>query len=187
MIRTLALLLLLAAPTASAQSAFNVDRLDGLFDRPPNVEVNLRGSLLRLAAAATAEDEPELSEMIRGLDAVTVRIYPLDAARSGFDGELSGLTSGLETEGWYTMVRVRSDAEAIARPLAEGDDDDGREDVWVFVHDRDDAFGGLAVVAVDHTDQTATFVHIAGLIDADQIGRLSSRFGGVDVDLDDDE
>ena len=181
-LRLLALLALLAVPTAGAQSAFEVDRLDDLFDRPPNVEVNLRGSLLRLAAAATAEDEPELSAMIRELDAVTVRIYPLGAARPGFDSELSGLTRGLEAEGWYAMVRVRADPDAIARPLEEGEDDDGREDVWVFVNDRDDAFGGLAVVAVDHTEETATFVHIDGLIDAEQIGRLSSRFGGVDIE-----
>lgn len=181
MYRLLAALFLLAGPPAAAQTALEVDRLDRLFDRPPNVEVNLRGSLLRLAAAATADDEPELSQMIRELDAVTVRIYPLQSARAGLDGALSTLTRGLEAEGWYTMVRVRSDPDAIAR--AEPETDDGLEDVWVFVNDRDDAFGGLAVVAVDHGEQTATFVHIDGLIDATQIGRLSSRFGGVDVDV----
>lgn len=187
MYRLLAALLLLAAPAVSAQSAFDVDRLDQLFDRPPNVEVNLRGSLLRLAAAATADDEPELSQLIRELDAVTVRTYPLDAARAGFDDELGGLTRGLEAAGWYTMVRVRSDPAAITRPLEEGEEDDSREDVWVFVNDRDDAFGGLAVVAVDHAERTATFVHIDGLIDVEQIGRLSSRFGGVDVDLNEND
>lgn len=181
--RSLVLLLLVAAPALSAQPVFDLDRLDSLFDRAPKVEVNLRGGLLGLAAAATSDSEPELSEVIRSLDAITVRIYPIAAARNDLSRSLTGMLDRFEDDGWYTMVRVRSDPDDRARALAEGDEPDDDEDVWVYVRDESDVFGGLVVVALNRTDGDATFVHIDGLISADEIGRLTTRFGDVDVSV----
>lgn len=184
-------LLLLAAvlaPAVAAQPVFDLQRLDGFFERPAKVEVNLRGGLLGLAAAATQDSEPELSTLIRSLNAITVRVYSLDAARPGLDGQVTSLFDALEADGWYTMVRVRSDP-ADAQDLEEGEEpDDG--DVWVYVRDRDDAFDGLAVVALDRAEGDAAFVHIDGLITADDVGRLTTRFGNVKINIggsDDDE
>jgi hypothetical protein len=167
---------LLLAPGAFAQpSLLDVDRLDTLFDEEPTVEVNLRGSLLRLAAAATAEDEPETSAIIEGLDAITVRIYPLSSAVAGLGDDLSDIGHQLEDDGWQTFVRVRDNDS----------DENGAEDVWIYVREEGEAFGGLVVMALDQAEDQAAFVVIDGLIEPDQIGRLSSRFGS--FDFDDDE
>ncbi|GAB5535364.1 MAG: hypothetical protein Rubg2KO_16130 [Rubricoccaceae bacterium] len=170
---TLTLLCALVVPLASAQSGpLDVRTLDAFFDRDAKVEVNLRGSLLRLAVEATRDSEPEVAEMVDGLNAVTVRIYELQTARGDLSSQLSSIGDRFEDAGWFTFVRVR------------GDEDDP-EDVWIYVREDGDVFGGMAVMAVDHEDGEAAFILIDGVIDPAQVGRLSSRFGG--PDLDDDE
>ncbi|MEO0558798.1 MAG: DUF4252 domain-containing protein [Bacteroidota bacterium] len=169
---TLALLCSLAVPLASAQSGpLDVRTLDSFFDREAKVEVNLRGSLLRLAVEATRDSEPEVAEMVDGLNAVTVRIYELDTARGDLSSELSRIGDGFEDAGWFTFVRIRGDEE-------------DPEDVWIYVREDGDVFGGMAVMSVDHDDEEAAFILIDGLIDPAQVGRLSTRFGGPDLDAD---
>lgn len=172
-----ALAAFLFAPSLSAQP-ISGNELDDLFDSEPQVEVNLSGSLLRLAAAATREDEPETSAMIEGLRRITVRIYPTyegDRARTVRTWEDIGLR--FEDAGWQTLIRVRS--------LPNDEDSDG--DVWVYVRDEGDAFGGLAVMTVDDDEDNAVFVLIDGLIDPAQVGALTRRFGDVDLDVYDDD
>jgi hypothetical protein len=171
----------LALPlTAHAQPIAAAD-LDALFETEPRVEVNLRGSLLRLAAAATAESEPETAAMIEGLDGVTVRIYPAPATERALAVDrLSSIAGRFESDGWLTLVRIRA--------LPDDVEDEG--DVWVFVCDRGDVFGGLAVMLYDADEENALFVHIDGEISPDDIGALTRRFGDVDIDYnreDDDE
>ena len=168
-------LAVLAAPALRAQpTSIDVRSLDTFFDSEPKVEVNLKGSLLRLISEASREDEPEFADMITGLNAVTVRVYDLDTALDGLTTRLSRLGSDLEANGWSTLVRVR------------GDEEEEEDDVWIYVLDDGTAFGGLAVMSLDHTEGDVSFVLIDGTIDPSQIGRLSSRFGGPDIDdLDD--
>jgi len=169
-ILTLALLCTLVVPLASAQSSpLDIRALDAFFDRDAKVEVNLRGSLLRLAVEATRDSEPEVADIVNGLNAVTVRIYELNTARGNLSAQLSDIGNQFEDAGWFTFVRVR------------GDEDDP-EDVWIYVREEGDSFGGMAVMSVDHEDGEAAFILIDGLIDPAQVGRLSSRFGGPDLD-----
>jgi opacity protein-like surface antigen len=163
----------LFAPAAVAQDLPLAPRdLDRLFSDPPRVEINLRGSLLRLASEAMREDDPALSEMVRGLRGITIRIYPMAEMSSSLLRSLDDISQGFEDSGWSTLVRVRA---------SEEEDD---QDVWIYVRDEGDLFGGLAIMAVDRDDETASFVFFDGTIDPAQVGRLGSKFGGVDVDLD---
>lgn len=171
--RLLALLALLAVPTVAAQpTTLDVRALDALFASEATVEVNLKGSLLRLIVEASREDEPEFAEMVSGLNAVTVRVYEEATALGGLDAELDRLAASLETNGWSTLVRVRGGT------TDEGEDEG---DVWVYVYDDGSVIGGLAVMAVDPAEGDVSFVLIDGVIDPAQIGRLTSRFGGPDL------
>ncbi len=172
-------LLALAATLAQPLAAqpLGAAELDRLFGTEPQVEVNLRGSLIRLAAEAARESEPSAALMLDGLRAVTVRVYPVAPA-----GELSAVESlsrvaeSFETDGWFTLVRVRA--------LPDSDNEDG--DVWVYVRELGDSFDGMAVLAFDREDETAVFVHIDGTIDPTQVSELSRRFARVELDADDD-
>ena len=159
----------LTAPRATAQITIDISRFDDLFSEEPTVEVNLRGSLLRLAAAATREDEPDMSTLIEGLNAITVRIYPLSSARTNVSSDFSDVGHRLEADGWSTFVRVR-------------DTDEDNNDVWIYVRDDGDNFDGLVVMALDPDEDQAAFVLIDGHIDPDDIGRLS-RFGNVHLNM----
>ncbi len=164
----------LLAPLAHAQPVSTAD-LDAMFGAEPQVEVNLRGSLLRLAAEAARESEPEAATMLDGLRAVTVRIYPAAAAGEADAVQaFSDVASRFESDGWFTLVRVRAQPD---------DAEDG--DVWVFVREFGDTFEGMAVMAIDKDEETAVFVHIDGTINPAQVGELSRRFARVDLDDDD--
>ena len=173
----LAALAALLIPLASAAQPFSPAQLDALFDTEPSVEVNLRGSLLRLAAAAAREDDPEAALMLDGLRSVTVRIYPTGGGLPRFVSSMNDLGREFETDGWMTMVRVRS--------LPGDENTDG--DVWVYVRDEGDSFGGLAVMAIDEEDENAVFVLIDGTISPDDVARLSKKFGNINISSDGDE
>lgn len=154
----------------------SVQELDGYFSQPPRVEVNLRGALIRMAIQATAEQDPDAAALMEGLRSVTVRIYPLASVLDGFEARMRSLDDALDAQGWMTMVRVRPNPD-------EGDN----EDVRVYVKEEGDLFDGMAVMAMDGNDGDAVFVIIDGRITPEQIGRLSLRFGGPDVDAHGDD
>ena len=168
MTRLLLLLALMAAPAAIAQPALDMRSLDALFDRPPRVEVNLNGSLLRMASSAAGEDDPETAELIRGLRGIQVRVYPLDAARGELSASIADFARQFDDYGWETMVRVRSD-------------DDASDDVTILVRSVGDGFDGMVVMALDEDEESASFVLIDGPVDISQLNRLSDRFAGTDL------
>ena len=157
----------LLVPLARAQPVgpgLDAADLDALFGRPPKVEVNLHGALLRLAASATEGEDEGTSDLIRGLRSVVVRTYAMTDARDGLVGRITDFGDALARAGWSTLVRVRP----------SGDD---TEDVWVYVRENGDAFDGMAVMSLDHSGGDASFVFIDGVIDPSQVGRLGGRFG----------
>lgn len=171
-----AALAVLFSPLSSAQ-ILSPDRLDALFETQPQVEVNLRGSLLRLAAEAARADEPEAGLILDGLRSVTVRVYPARTERQGFVSRMTGLGDEFERDGWMTMVRVRA--------LPDSDNEEG--DIWVYVRDDGENFDGMAVMAIDAEDETAVFVHIDGTIRPSDVAQLTRRFGKVDIGMDEDD
>ena len=177
--RLLAAALVAFASPVLAQP-IDIAELDALFESEPQVEVNLRGSLIRLASQAASGDSPEVAAMLDGLRAVTVRVYPSPPAARGLAIQrFTDLGDQFEASGWYTVVRVRA--------LVTSDDDEDDADVWVYVRDAADAFDGMAVMAIDRSDETAAFVWIDGTIDPAQIGELSRRFARVDIDDEGDD
>ena len=171
----LALSLLALAPPTQAQP-IDVDELDALFESPPQVEVNLRGALLRMASQAASGESPAAAAMIDGLRSITVRIYPSSPDLRGLAVErFTSLGERFEADGWLTLVRVRS-----VPSLPEAD----QGDVWVYVREDGDIFDGMAVLAVDEEDENAVFVWIDGVIDPADVGELSRRYARVDVETD---
>ncbi len=165
--------LALALPIAASAQPITGATLDALFESEPQVEVNLQGSLLRLAAEAARAEEPEAALMLDGLRRITVRIYPTPPDQRGLAvSRLADVGRQFEADGWFTLVRVRS--------LPNDDASDG--DVWVYVRDDGDSFDGMAVLAVDEEDENSVFVLIDGTIDPTQVAELSRRFARVDLD-----
>ena len=152
--------LLVGVLPASAQRGLQLDDVDALFSEEARVEVNLQGPLLRLVAEASRAEEPEFAAMVDGMRGIFVRQYALSTARNGMDSRVRDMARSLESGGWQTLVRVREDDE----------------DIFIYLLPDGDIIDGLVVMALDSTEDEATFVTFDGRIDPAQIGRLGARF-----------
>ena len=159
---------LLAAPSAKGQSDLERDagfvdfgRLDALFPAQPRVEVNVKGSLLRLVVEASRHEDARLAEVLSHLRAVQVRMYELPEDHSQSVAEYVQNVSGrLTRTGWETAVRVRGDEQNID----------------VQLRDVNDLISGLMVTVLDNSGKTATFVNIVGNIDPAEIALIGRKF-----------
>lgn len=157
--------LLLAAPLQAET------RSPGYFDlgsfAPPTdgsqfVEVDLKGNLLAMAARIAATQEPEVAEVLRGIEAIRVNVIGLNNSnRAGVAERISALRAGLSSDGWERIVTVQQE----------------KQDVGVFVKTRSaDSIVGV-VVTVMNGDEQAVFVNVVGDIRPEKIAQLGEHFG----------
>lgn len=168
------LLVVIGASALSAAPGDEFKKLPGyvdfeamgvLKDVETSVEVFLKGPLLKLCREAVRNDEPELAEMLDGVQYVRVQVFPLDRRSSEEVSRKTGeIAKNLEKKGWEVAVRVR-----------ERD-----ENVFVYIlPGKDDKIEGLVVMAVEDGEEAA-FINIVGTIDPEQLGRV-----GRNLDIDD--
>ena len=132
------------------------------------VEINLRGPMLKLAAAASDDDDPELGAMLSGLEGIFVRTYALDdRSPSGFDKAIASISQHHQSSGWETIVKVREHDERA----------------HIAIKMDGDKIVGMTVVALDEKDRDegVVFVNIVGTIDLAKVGRMGKHF---DFDVD---
>ncbi len=131
-------------------------------DLEPSLEVHIKGAILRLAAAATEREDPELAEMLLGLRAIRVYGYSADFWNDGLVSDLQDLAAGMAAEldagGWDIMIRVRERDERV----------------HVYLREIDTVIQGMMVMVID--EEEAVFINITGTLDPAQIGRIGSRF-----------
>lgn len=135
--------------------------LEDLFPDLPRVEINVRGSLLRLVVEASRHEDPALAEVLSRLRAVQVRQYDLPTDHSqSVARQTENLSRRLTGAGWDTVVRVRED----------------HEHVDFYLRESGDLISGLMVMVIDNSEQEATFVNIVGNIDPAEIALIGRRF-----------
>lgn len=164
---TLCAALLLVAPSqaqddlADEPGYVDVSAFERFFNRPPKIEVNLSGSLLRMVAKASEESNADLHDLLSKLKGIYVRGFEADSTRlDELDRRMTQIADRLENEGWETVVRVREDGEHAN----------------VYVRLQGDAIAGLTVLASDPTDETV-FVNIVGEIHPEEMGKLGRTLG----------
>jgi hypothetical protein len=119
-------------------------------------DVDLRGPMMRMVAAATASSDPELSAALAGI--LRIRVLASEdiddpaAARSA----IVRAAEQLEARGWMRMVRVAEDDELVL----------------VLAREDGDHFAGLTVLMAD--DDEISLVNLVGDIDPATIGRLAA-------------
>jgi hypothetical protein len=167
MVATAGLSLAQPAPAAPDPGAVAIEDLGAFAADGASIDVDLQGPMVQLIAAAAAEDDPEVAELLRGIRRIRVL--------SGAPGEdwpqmldrFETAARTLESRGWTRVVRVRDEDELVL----------------VLVMQSGDRFAGLTVLMVEAGDEAA-LVNIAGDIDPATIGRLSAVLDDV-PDLDD--
>jgi Domain of unknown function (DUF4252) len=159
---------LLLLPTAAAGGQ------EGALPRPPglekyeaeatdSVEVTIDDRVLRLAARAIPEKEPDaraVKALLAGLKGVYVRAFRFDREGVYQPSEVEALRARFRTPEWSRVVNVRS--------RRYGDNVD------VYLSSSGELLKGIAVVVA--APRELVYVHVSGDIDLERLSELEGRF-----------
>ena len=124
------------------------------------VEVNVTSSVIGLAAKFVEKDQPDVAQVLKGLQLVHVHVIGLnDGNRADLMGRVEKIRKDLEGRGWEKIVMAQQ----------------REQNVGVYLKTRDkDTVQGLVVVAMDGNN-AAVFVNVVGDIKPEQLSMLGER------------
>ncbi len=124
------------------------------------VEVNVRGSLISMAAKIAEKQEPEAAELLRSIESVRVNVIGLDDSNRGeLRSRIDTIRSGLDSEGWERVVTVQQNGD----------------DVGVYTKIRGgESIAGVVVTVLSHEGQ-AVFVNVVGDIKPERLAELGEK------------
>ncbi len=124
------------------------------------VEVNLPSSLISMAARFLEKHEPDVAQILKGLQLVHVNVVGFDDQnRTELEGRAQKIRQELDKKGWERLVTARHEGQ----------------DVGVYLKTQNkDTVQGLVVVALDGSKQ-AVFVNVVGDIKPDQLAMLGDK------------
>lgn len=135
----------------------------GRFSAPASggefVEVNVKSNLIAMAARLVGKAEPEVADLLRGLNQVRVNVIAVDDKnREEIEGRVRKIRSDLDAKGWERVVTVQNQ----------------KEDVGVYVKTRgEEAVQGVTVTVVEGNE--AVFINIVGNLKPEQVGVVGER------------
>jgi len=109
----------ITAPRSSEGFA-DLDSL-GLADTDRVLTLSIGPALLRFAASHV-EDDPEVRDLLRGLDGVRIRIYEIDGDAGRVASRMQNMSQKLQAGGWEQVVLVRSQDEQAHMLMKVADD-----------------------------------------------------------------
>ena len=124
-------------------------------------EVYLSGNLLKMVAKITEKEDPQVSELINGLQLIKVNSFEVsDANEDDLREKMKSIDAKLDGKDWQRIVRRISNKELV----------------YVYVRTGSaEKFTGLVVLALNKPGEAA-FVNIVGEIDLETIGKLTDKF-----------
>jgi Na+-translocating ferredoxin:NAD+ oxidoreductase RnfG subunit len=124
------------------------------------VEVNLTSSLISLATKFIAKEQPEIADLLNGLQLVRVNVVGLDDDnRADLEKRIHALRKDLDGKGWERIV------------VAQQED----QDVSVYLKTKNkDTVQGLVVTVIDGKKQ-AVFVNVVGNIKPEQLSMIGEK------------
>jgi hypothetical protein len=166
------LALSLAVPTQAQDASeltsnpgyVDLGQVQSWFNTPPNIEVNLKGTLLDLIAGSAEDGDSDFSTLVSQLKAIQVRGYPMrNASLEVIQQRLTDFSAQMEDSGWERVVYIREDDELVN----------------IYVRPNGDSIAGLTVLATNPNDDESIFINIVGSISPSQIGKIGR---GLDIE-----
>jgi len=152
----------LLAPALASGQGLKLESLDKLAAKASeSVNVNLDGSLLRLASrflSSNDAEEAQVKKIVAGLKGVYVRNFEFSKAGQYQESDIEAIRNQLRDAKWHHVVEVR-----------------GRGNADVCLRQDGDNITGLAVIVAEALELTV--VYIDGPIDMDGLSKLSGNFG----------
>ena len=144
----------------SSEGFADLDSL-GVMDTDIVMTISLGPAILRFAAAHV-DDDPEVKQLLKGLDGVRVRIYEINGDASRVAERMGGMSDKLAGDGWEPVMLIREDDE----------------EAHMLVRMVDSNIVGLTVLVSDG-DSEAVVVNVMGDIQPEQ---FSDMMVALDVD-----
>lgn len=162
------LLCLLLTGTAAAEGLgiFPVEEL-GIVD-PTNLEVdiNLEGSTLQIAAGAMQDQDPRIKDLVSNLTRVRVQVgHPEGRDPIILAERIAAAAARLDAEGWARIMSVEGDGDTV----------------YVYSIDRGDGTIAGLTALVGSESEEAVVANIAGSIDPVLLGAAMSRMHTMDL------
>ncbi|MEW6752581.1 MAG: DUF4252 domain-containing protein [Candidatus Latescibacterota bacterium] len=131
-------------------------------DAHSSIEVFLKGPVLKLVAAASRQEDPEVAALIDRIRLIRVQGFSVRPGdRAAVQEEMAALARRLEEKEWERVAQVREEDEVTQ--------------VLVKVAGDGDALCGLVVMSLEEGEE-AVFVNIVGDLDPEQLGRIGRTF-----------
>jgi hypothetical protein len=124
------------------------------------VEVHIKSNLISMAARLVEKSEPDVAELIRGLQLIRVNVIGLDDGnRAEIEKRVKKIRSELDANGWERIVTAQKKDE----------------DVGVYLKTRgSDAVEGVVVTVIEG-NREAVLINIVGDIKPDKIAVIGER------------
>lgn len=124
------------------------------------VEVHLHGALLKLAAQVTQKNEPEVADLLSGIERVRVNVVGLgEDNRAEITQRVKHIRSELAGNGWDQIVQAK----------------EAKSDVSVYLKSTQQEVVQGIVVTVIEGGREAVLINVVGNIRLDQLGKLGER------------
>jgi len=166
---SLVLMAVFAAP-AAGQSRLGVFAVEDLGIVDPDhleIDIDLEGTTLQIAAGAMEDQDPRLMELVSNLTRVRVQAGNVEAAdRRIVADRVVAAAAELQRTGWRQLIRVENADESI----------------FIFsVDGPDGTIAGLTALVSDGGKE-AVVANLAGSIDPVLLGSVMGRLGDMDFD-----
>ena len=124
------------------------------------VEVHIKNNLISMVARLAEKTEPEVAELLRGLQLIRVNVIGLDDEnRAEMEKRVKKIRSELDAHGWERVVTAQKKDE----------------DVGVYLKTRGaDAVEGLVITVIEG-NREAVLINIVGDIKPDKIAVIGER------------
>ena len=152
---------------ASAQSGFYPIEEMGIFAPGDlEVDVDLSGAMLQVAAAAMENQDPSIVEFVSNLERVRVQVgVPSTVDAAAVAQKMGDAHATLGGAGWQTILSV----------------EEGSEQVYLYAIESAGNIAGLTAL-VNEGGEEVVVVNIVGDIDPQTLGRLLAHLGDLDIE-----
>ena len=143
-----------------AQGYFDFSQVPGLGDEP-TVQIDLNPAMLGFVTAAAQETDPNVAEVIAGIQNVRVLVYETIEDPEAVLEFVEDSSGAVERDGWERMVYIQEDDEKVR--------------IYVKVEEMRPV--GMTVMVVDGSSNEAVFINVAGDIDPVKLGQVANGMG----------
>ena len=134
----------------------------GVFDTDRTMALSIGPTLIRIAARAVDDDEPELAAMLRDLDGVRIRIYEIDGNPQRVANRIMNMSMHLREDGWQNVLLIQEEGEQT----------------HMLMRSRGERIDGLTLITSDG-DQEAVVINLMGHLDPHSFGEVMAA---LDID-----